>query len=259
MACRPRTSAELGVKWTATTGGDVSARAAVVKGVVYFPDWGGNLWALSAGNGTVLWSRQLSSYGLTGSFTGVYHSRTTPAIDKGTLYLGTQEGGYVLAINASTGDLLWKTQVEPGDPYAIVTTSPAVHNGVVYTGVASIAEAGTFFGINPIPAVRGSAVALNASTGAINWKTYTIPVGYSGGGVWGSNPVVDVARNTLFVSTGNNSGILMPAPNRALWASPTGRASRAAAPPRRAIRPTTTWTRYWHSTSRREQSSGRRS
>jgi len=62
---------ELGVKWTATTGGDVSARAAVVKGVVYFPDWAGNLTALAAGNGSVVWSRQLSSYGLTGSSTGV--------------------------------------------------------------------------------------------------------------------------------------------------------------------------------------------
>jgi polyvinyl alcohol dehydrogenase (cytochrome) len=195
---------ELGVKWVLTTDGDVSARAAVMKGVVYFPDWGGKLWAVSAGNGTVLWSRQLSAYGLTGSFTGVYHSRTTPAIDKGTLYLGTQEGSYLLAINASSGNLLWKTQLEPSDPYAIVTTSPAVYNGVVYTGVASIAEGGSIFGINPIPPVRGSAVALDAATGAIMWQTYMVPVGYSGGGVWGSNPVVDPARNTLFVSTGNN-------------------------------------------------------
>ena len=31
---------ELGVKWTLTTGGDVSARAAVSKGVVYFPGLG---------------------------------------------------------------------------------------------------------------------------------------------------------------------------------------------------------------------------
>ena len=199
-----RNVGELGIKWATTVGGDVSARAAVVKGVVYFPDWGGNLWALASGNGNVLWSRQLSSYGLTGSGTGVYHSRTTPAIDKGTLYLGTQEGGYVLAIDASSGNLLWKTQLQPGDPFAIVTTSPAVHNGVVYTGVASTAEAGTAFGIFPIPQVRGSAVALNAATGAIKWKTYTIPVGYSGGGVWGSNPVVDASRNTVFVSTGNN-------------------------------------------------------
>ena len=205
----------------------------------------------------MLWSRQLSSYGLTGSFNGVYHSRTTPAIDKGTLYLGTQEGAYVLAIEASTGELLWKTQPEAGDPYAIITTSPAVYKGVVYTGVASIAEAGTFFGINPIPTVRGSAVALNAATGAINWKTYTIPAGYSGGGVWGSNPVVDVARNTVFVSTGNNYRHPDPSAESSIVGVTYGACIAAAAPPRPAIRPTTTWTLCWPSTSRPGRSSGR--
>jgi polyvinyl alcohol dehydrogenase (cytochrome) len=80
-----------------------------------------------------------------------------------------------------------------------------VHNGVVYTGVASTAEGATLFGAFPIPAsARGSAVAVNATTGAIMWKTYMVPAGYTGGGVWGSNPVVDVARNSVFVSTGNN-------------------------------------------------------
>ncbi len=39
---------KLKTKWTFTTGGDVSARAAVVNGVVYFPDYGGNLWALAS-------------------------------------------------------------------------------------------------------------------------------------------------------------------------------------------------------------------
>src|SRR5262245_2865969 len=38
----------LQVKWTFTTGGDVSARAAIFDGIVYFPDWAGNLYALSA-------------------------------------------------------------------------------------------------------------------------------------------------------------------------------------------------------------------
>src|SRR5215471_8965031 len=38
-------------KWMFTTGGDVSARAAVVNGVAYFPDWGGNLWAVNASTG----------------------------------------------------------------------------------------------------------------------------------------------------------------------------------------------------------------
>ena len=51
--------ATLAPKWVATTGGDVSARAAVVDRVVYFPDWGGNLWALGAATGGVIWQHQL--------------------------------------------------------------------------------------------------------------------------------------------------------------------------------------------------------
>ena len=54
----------LAPKWVATTGGDVSARAAVVDGAVYFPDFGGNLWALDADTGAVIWQHQLSDYGL---------------------------------------------------------------------------------------------------------------------------------------------------------------------------------------------------
>jgi len=196
---------QLKVKWTFTTGGDVSARAAVVNGVAYFPDWAGNLYAVNTSDGSQVWAHQLSDYGLTGSFTGVYHSRTTPAVAGGTLYVGTQEGAYLLAINAATGALVWKTQVEALDPFAIITTSPAVSNGVVYTGVASTAEGGTLFGAVPIPAAaRGSAVAVNVTDGAIKWKTYMVPAGYFGGGVWGSNVVVDESRNSVFVSTGNN-------------------------------------------------------
>ena len=98
----------LAKKWAITTQGDVSARAAVVNGVAYFPDWGGYLWALNASNGQVIWSNPFSSYGLSAPT----HSRTTPAVVGGTLYLGTQEGAWLLAINAATGQLLWKTQLE---------------------------------------------------------------------------------------------------------------------------------------------------
>jgi polyvinyl alcohol dehydrogenase (cytochrome) len=50
----------------------------------------------------------------------------------------------------------------------------------------------------------GSVVAVNTATGAQLWQTLTVPEGYSGGAVWGSNPVVDEARRTVFVGTGNN-------------------------------------------------------
>jgi polyvinyl alcohol dehydrogenase (cytochrome) len=194
---------QLAVKWTFTTRGDVQARAAVVNGVVYFPDWGGFLWALNAANGQVIWSHPLSDYGLPlGTL-----SRTTPAVAKGTLYLGTRQGAWLLAINAATGALVWKTQLESpaNDPFAVITASPAVVGGTVYAGVASGEEgvAGIVPGYQCCKA-RGSVVAVNAATGRIKWQTYTVPPGYNGGGVWGSNPVVDRESNTLFISTGNN-------------------------------------------------------
>lgn len=194
--------ANLKVKWTFTTGGDVSARAAVVNGLVYFPDWGGNLWALNAATGALVWGHQLSDYGLPANT----HSRTTPAVVDGVAYVGTQEGAWLLAINAVTGALLWKTQLESpaNDPFAIITASPAVHGGVVYTGVASLEEGVAASPQYPCCRARGSVVAVNATTGAIAWQTYMVPTGYSGGGVWGSNFVVDPTRGSVFVGTGNN-------------------------------------------------------
>jgi polyvinyl alcohol dehydrogenase (cytochrome) len=198
----------LKVKWTFTTGGDVSARAAVVNGVVYFPDWGppgsgSNLWALNANTGKMVWGHQLSDYGLPAAT----HSRTSPAVIGGILYLGTQEGAYLLAINAATGNLIWKTQLESpaNDPLAIVTASATVYGGAIYTGVASLQEGAAASPQFPCCGARGSVVKIDAATGAIMWKSYTVPAtGYTGGGAWGSNFVVDPTRRSIFLGTGNN-------------------------------------------------------
>lgn len=188
---------KLAPKWTFTTGGDVSARAAVVRGVAYFPDWAGNLFAVNAGTGAQVWSVQLSSYGLAPGTV----SRTTPAVVKGVVYLGIQQGAWFLAIDARTGNLIWKTQLESADPFAVVTVSPTVTDGVIYTGVASTQEA--IPGAGPANA-KGSVVALDASTGKILWKTYMTINGYSGVGVWGSGPVVNEEDNLVYVGTGDN-------------------------------------------------------
>ncbi len=192
----------LAVKWIFTTGGEVSARPAVVDGVVYVPDWGGNLWALDAQKGKTIWGHKLSDYGLPAKT----NSRTTPAVSGGVIYVGTQDGAWLLAIDAQSGNLIWKTQLESpaNDPFAIVSASPVVVQGVIYTGVASLEE-----GVAANPAylcckARGSVLALNAKTGQILWRTYTVPTGYSGGGVWGSGFAVDTKRGSVFVGTGNN-------------------------------------------------------
>jgi polyvinyl alcohol dehydrogenase (cytochrome) len=203
----------LSAKWTFTTGGDVSARAAVSGGVVYFPDWGGNLWAVDAGSGKVIWSHQLSDYSLAAGTV----SRTTPAVSGGYLYVGTQYNssgptGFLLAINAATGKLVWKVQPVPNvndNPFPVITGAPAVANGTVFVGMTSDEEFAAAAGSANYRCCRisGSVVALNAATGKIKWSINTVPSGYSGGAVWGSNPAVDLTRGLIYVGTGNNYSV----------------------------------------------------
>ena len=204
----------LAVKWTYTTHGDVSAIPAVVGGAVYFPDWGGYLNKVDAATGAQVWSRPISDYdGVPGSV-----SRASPAVVGDTVYLGDQNGGYLFAVNASTGAPVWTTRVDP-HPVAIATAGPLVYNGVIYQGMASLEEGAATDPNYPCCTFRGSVVAVDAGTGQVLWKTYTVPdnggvpcstkspasgCGYSGGAVWGTTPAVDPASNTLYITTGNN-------------------------------------------------------
>ena len=202
----PTTVAGLKEKWKFRTEGDVSARPAVVNGVVYFPDWGGYLWAVNAETGKAVWGKKLSSYVINPStgkpYSSLVYARATPAVSNGVVYIGLEEAsGYFLAIEASSGKLLWKTRLETVDPDAMITASASVANGIVYAGVTSAQEG--IAGGGPKTA-RGSVVALEASSGKIVWKTYMTTAGYTGAPVWGSSPVVDLSRGTVFVGTGDN-------------------------------------------------------
>lgn len=84
--------------------------------------------------GRILWSNEIQNY------TGVPgYSRTSPAVEGGILVIGTSHGGiakysiipnstFILGVNATTGELIWRTLVSP-HPLAIVTTSPTIYNG----------------------------------------------------------------------------------------------------------------------------------
>ena len=208
LSLNAKNVSKLKPKWTFTTNGDVSARAAVVGGGVYFPDFGGYLYRVNAKTGATVWSKNLAAdYGLApaAGATKVL-SRTSPAIDGDTLYLGTQStasGAYLLAINTKNGALKWKTQID-AHPMAIDTSSPVVLNDVIYTGVAALEEASAANPAYSCCSFRGSAVAVSAKTGKVLWKTYTVPQGYTGGSVWGSSPVPDLLRGVVYVTTGNN-------------------------------------------------------
>jgi polyvinyl alcohol dehydrogenase (cytochrome) len=190
-------------RWVFTAAGDVSARAAVAQGVAYFPDWSGHLYAVKAGSGKLVWSTDIASY--TGGPAGTVVSRTSPFLDTktNTLYIGTQKGAYLLAINADTGALKWRTQLDT-HPLAVETQSPVVYHGSVYVGVASLEEAAAADPSYPCCSFRGSVTKVDATTGALQWKTYMVPNGYTGGSVWGSTIVPDPARGVVYATTGNN-------------------------------------------------------
>ncbi len=197
----PSNVGELKQLWVLTADGNVTATPAVVGGVVYFPDFGGSLWAVNGMTGKVLWKKPISRYsGIKGDV-----SRITPAYWQGSLITGegtqtvsTLRGAYVFALNAKSSRRLWLTKVE-ADPVAIITSSPVVDDGVVYVGTSSKAET-----LNRPVTYRGSVLALNVKTGKIIWQTYLAPPGYTGAAVWGSTPVVDRATGLLYVATGNN-------------------------------------------------------
>ena len=204
----------LAKKWVFTTESDVSATPTVAGGIVYFPDWEGNLYAVESSTGALLWSHKIGDYdGLTGAL-----SRTSPAIYNGMLIFGDHDqkveahnGANVIAVNSKTGALIWKTEVET-HPAAIITGSPLVYDNVVYIGVSSYEESFAKTAGYACCTFRGSIVALNVTTGKKLWQTYVIPDnagstgGYSGGAVW-QPPAIDITRKVLYVGTGNNYSV----------------------------------------------------
>ena len=196
-------------KWIFTTEGDVWATPAVAGDTLYVPDAAGNLFAIDRRNGSVRWQRKVADY------TGVPNdiSRNTPAVAGDTLILGDQggrqaAGASVFAVRRSTGEKLWSTKVEDHIA-AVITQSPVVFGDTVFVGVSSLEEnyAASTPGY-PCCSFRGSMLALNKNDGRVLWKTSMLPpadvAGYSGGAVWGSTPVIDARRNTVYINTGNN-------------------------------------------------------
>jgi polyvinyl alcohol dehydrogenase (cytochrome) len=120
------------------------------------------------------------------------------------------------ALDAATGRLLWKTDVDDF-PVGRISGSPTLYNGRIYVGIASGEEAS---GANPTYECckfRGSVVSVDAATGKMLWKTYMLDEpkptkknavgtqlwGPSGAPVW-SAPAIDATLNRLYVTTGNN-------------------------------------------------------
>jgi len=195
----PANAGSLVQAWGVGGSATISAQPIVAGNSVYWGDWNGFEHATST-EGKSLWSTSLGLAPKPDSCPfplgnlGVTSSATVGTVDgHSELWVGGG-GGQLYALDASTGSVLWHTQLG-APPENVLWSSPALLNGSIYEGVASW---------NDCPGVvYGKVFRVNAATGDIQGVFSPERHRCVGGGIW-SSPTVDVAANALYVTTGND-------------------------------------------------------
>ena len=174
----------------------------------------GKVYALDQESGCAHWSYQASSEVRTGIVFGRLAGEQEAPL---TVAFFGDLLGHVYAVNASTGEELWRQRADD-HPNTTITGTPSLHEGVLYTPVSSLE---VNLGLDPYYeccTFRGSVAAYDAATGELLWQTFTIDEpavvqyqnraetnmwGPSGAVIWNS-PAIDEKRNQLYVATGEN-------------------------------------------------------
>ena len=184
----------------------------IVGGRIFVP--GGNLkvYSLDARTGCEYWSIETQAP-VRAAISVAYLDGERP---RQIAFLGDQRAN-AYAVDARSGELLWKTHVDQHRNAKIVG-SPAYHEGRLYVPVTAGEEGPAMNPKYECCSGRGALVALDALTGKQIWKTYTIaeephPVrkntagtqmwGPSGASIW-SAPTIDVEHKVIYAATGDN-------------------------------------------------------
>ena len=203
---------KLALKWAFgfPFGNSAYGQPTVAGGRVFVGADTGFVYALDAPSGCIHWSFRADA--------GV---RTAISIGEGArthrflAYFGDVKGN-VYAVDAETGQQVWKDRTDP-HPVARVTGAPTLVAGRLYVPLSSLEESGAGNPSYPCCTFRGGVVAYDAVSGKRLWKSYTIPEapaalkktskgtqlwGPAGASVW-TSPTIDLKRRAVYVATGN--------------------------------------------------------
>jgi quinohemoprotein ethanol dehydrogenase len=183
------------------------AQPIVYEGVMYVVTGADDVFAVDVETGKKLWVYEAKLPQQIDTVCCGWTSRGV-AIGEGMVFLGQLDGSLV-ALDQATGEVKWKAAIGKWQNGETITSAPLYYNGRVYTGLS-----GGEFGI------RGRLTAVDAQSGEVEWKFWTIPgpgetghETWEGGGeawkkggapVW-NTPAVDPELNMLYFSTGNAS------------------------------------------------------
>jgi alcohol dehydrogenase (cytochrome c) len=176
------------------------------EGTIYISDGADDVYALDASSGKILWTYEpnLPADPLGEVICCGWDSRGV-ALGDGMVFLSQLNGDQV-ALDQRTGKVVWSTKVVTNQDGFSITSAPLYYDGRVYVG-----GTGGEYG------VRGRLTALDAKTGKLDWRFYTVPSPTeTGGDTWPDNgsykhggasiwntPTVNPATGTLFFSTSN--------------------------------------------------------
>ena len=206
----------LTLKWAFGYDGVSAARAqpTLAGGRLFVASENGKVHALDPRTGCTYWTFTAQAGVRTALTVAPY--KTVGASGYAVYFGDAKANAY--AVDAHTGQPIWTRKIDDHRSAAI-TGAPTVYGGKVYVPVQGLNEEGQGGrGGYECCTFRGSVTALDSSTGALLWKTYTIadaPTpraknkdgvqtwGPAGAGIW-SAPTVDAKRHMLYVATGNS-------------------------------------------------------
>jgi polyvinyl alcohol dehydrogenase (cytochrome) len=136
---------------------------------------------------------------------------------RGSMVYFGDERGTAYGVDAESGALRWKTRLDE-HPAAMITGAPLVFAGTVYVPMSSSEQASAAAPAYACCTFRGSMTAVDAATGRVRWKTYTVDgppqrIGADARGVptWGpsgvavsSSPTLDRSLRRLYIATGDS-------------------------------------------------------
>ncbi len=184
------------------------AQPAVVGGRVFMGSMTGAVYALDAATGCTYWTYQASA--------GVRTAISVGPVDSGYAIYFADAEARAHAVDAQTGEEIWSYKVDD-HPAAQSTGSPALFDGRLYVVTSGVSEeTAAAMPDYECCTFRGSLTSLDAETGEVIWKTYTVPepqprgTSTSGAQLWGpagvaiwSAPTVDPKRGMIYAASGN--------------------------------------------------------
>jgi len=204
----------LKVKWAfAHPGPMATGQPTVIGDRIFLTTEMGQIFCLNAQTGCTYWSMNAGAAVRAAISVGPLPAGSRA---KTALYFG-DEKSTVQAVDAATGSLLWRTKIED-HLLSRITGSPLLYRNRLYVPVSSFEETAGRDARYECCTFRGSIVALDAYTGKIVWKSYTIRqepkpfkknssgtqmYGPAGGAIW-SAPTLDLKRKVIYAGTGNS-------------------------------------------------------